>query len=115
METNINNPEFIGFCKHASSIEVVEKVTNGNVRGLDKIALSNFSRRGQLPTTVENMLLAYFFNEFANKVYDRNSLSRMHDYWVTRKVTTVSQAEEMMKKDIHVVMEEIDATNHNSF
>lgn len=114
MDTHITDPEFIDFCKHHSSLEVVEKVTGGNIRGLDKIALTNFSRRGHLPSTVENILLAYFFQEFANKVYDRNSLCRVHDYWVTKKVNTVPQAEEMVKKDIHVVLDELKTNKNNT-
>lgn len=113
MAIEINHSEFLDFCKTATSMEVVEKVTEGNVRGLDTVAIRKLSMRRQLPCEIENILLAYFFREFANKVYDRNSLSKLYDHWVTRRVVTVSQAEKMVKEDIHSVLEELNTKNYH--
>lgn len=107
MTIDLRNRDFIKFCQTADPLEVLKVITGDKIRGLDKLALSSLSAKRKLPEGIRNLLLAYFFSEFANKVYHRNDLSRIYDYWAAKKVMTVQQAEEMMKKDIHTVLKKI--------
>ena len=105
MNDVFNNPIFIDFCETASQLEVAEKVIGGSARGLDKIALGALQSKKALPNIVLNLMVAYFFSSFANKVYHRNDLYKLYSYWVTKRVLTISQAKQMMEEDIHLVFE----------
>lgn len=104
MSKLLNDPEFLQFCEMASPREMVEKLTNNNIRGLENIALRSLSTRKKLPGNVVNILLVYFFETFANQVYNRNDLSRIYDYWSSKEIRTVSQAVEMSNEDIEQVL-----------
>lgn len=104
MTIDIRHPDFISFCQTVDCFEVVNRMTGNNIRGLDKIAMSSLAARGQLPPGVKNMLLAYFFHEFANTVYHRNDLGRVYDYWAANNVKTIGQAEKMFDIDIYKVV-----------
>ena len=104
MSKRLNDPEFLQFCETASPREMVEKLTNNNIRGLENIALRSLSTRNKLPGNVVNVLLVYFFSTFANQVYDRNDLSRIYDYWASKEIRTVPQSVEMSKEDIEQVL-----------
>ena len=104
MNKLLNDPEFLRFCETALPIEVVEKLTNNNIRGLENIALRSISTRKKLPASVVNVLLVYFFSAFANQVYNRNDLARIYDYWASREVRTISQAIEMTNENIEQVL-----------
>ncbi|WML47257.1 hypothetical protein RCG23_17320 [Neobacillus sp. PS3-34] len=107
MKKDLNEPDFIRFCETASPLEMVSELTNGNIRGLEMLALRTLANRRQLPAVVVNVLLVYFFSTFANKVYDRNDLSRMYDYWATKHVLTFAQAKEMTQNDINVLLQRL--------
>jgi replication initiation and membrane attachment protein DnaB len=104
MENIFKDPEFLQFCESALPIEVVEKLTNNNIRGLENIALRSISTRKKLPPNVVNVLIAYFYSAFANQVYNRNDLARLYDYWASKEVRTMPQALEMTDEDIHQVI-----------
>jgi replication initiation and membrane attachment protein DnaB len=104
MNKLLNDPEFLRFCETALPIEVVEKLTNNNIRGLENIALRSISTRKKLPANVVNVLLVYFFSAYANQVYDRNDLARIYDYWASREVRTIPQAIEMTSENIEQVL-----------
>jgi len=104
MNKLLNDPEFLRFCETALPIEVVEKLTNNNIRGLENIALRSISTRKKLPASVVNVLLVYFFSAYANQVYNRNDLARIYDYWASREVRTIPQAIEMTNENIEQVL-----------
>ncbi|HAQ06930.1 MAG TPA: hypothetical protein DCR24_05170 [Bacillus bacterium] len=104
MSKRLNDPELLQFCETASPKEMVQKLTDNNLRGLENIALRSLSTRNKLPGNVLNVLLVYFFSTFANQVYDRNDLSRIYDYWASKEIRTVSQGVEMSKEDIQQVL-----------
>jgi replication initiation and membrane attachment protein DnaB len=104
MEKLFKDPEFLQFCETALPVEVVEKFTNNNIRGLENIALRSISTRKKLPPNVVNVLLAYFYQTHANQVYNRNDLARLYDYWASKEVRTISQAIEMAEEDIGEVL-----------
>lgn len=104
---DINDTIFIDFCETASNLEVAEKVIGGPVRGLDKLALGALPRKKALPNIVLNLMVAYFFSSFAHKVYHRNDLSTLYNYWVTKRVSTRSHAKQMMEEDIDIMFERI--------
>lgn len=86
---------------------MVEILTDGNVRGLDRLAIRTLEKRKQLPNEVVNLMLVYFFNAFANKVYHRNDLSRLYNYWAYKKVYSVSEAKKMMQVDISQILQDL--------
>ncbi|WP_026584100.1 hypothetical protein [Bacillus sp. J33] len=100
----LEDPEFMHFCETASPLEMVERLTDGNIRGLEKIALSALANRKQLPANVVNVLLVYFFSTFANKVYDRSDLARLYDYWASNHVFTLAKAQEMTEENIENIL-----------
>ncbi|WP_409304050.1 hypothetical protein [Peribacillus sp. SCS-155] len=103
---DVNAPDFRDFCEStASHLEIVSQVTNGKIRGLDKLALNTLSQRKRLPAVVVNVLLVYFFNTFKNKVYDRKDLARVYDHWANKGVQTFSQAIGMTQVDIHEILQ----------
>jgi replication initiation and membrane attachment protein DnaB len=104
MNKLLNDPDFLHFCETALPIEVVEKLTNNNIRGLENIALRSISTRKKLPANVVNVLLVYFFSTFANQVYNRNDLARLYDYWASNEVRTMQQAVEMTNENIEKVL-----------
>jgi replication initiation and membrane attachment protein DnaB len=104
MNKLLNDPEFLRFCETALPIEVVEKFTNNNIRGLENIALRSISTRKKLPANVVNVLLAYFYSYFGNQVYNRNDVARLYDYWASREIRTMPQAIEMANEDIEQVL-----------
>ncbi|WML48667.1 hypothetical protein RCG23_00485 [Neobacillus sp. PS3-34] len=104
----LNEPYFNKKCETATPFEMLLTLTNGNIRGLDTLVLNTLlSKKRLLPPIVVNALLVYFFNSFAEKVYDRNDLSRLHDYWLAKRVCTFSQAREMFKEDINQVLQRL--------
>lgn len=105
MEKLFRDPEFLQFCETALPIEVVEKFTQNNIRGLENIALRSISTRKKLPQNVVNVLLAYFYLSYGNQVYNRNDLARLYDYWASKEVRTISQAIEMAEEDINQVLD----------
>jgi replication initiation and membrane attachment protein DnaB len=100
----LNDPDFLLFCEKAEPREMVEKLTNNNVRGLENIALSSISTRNKLPKNVVNVLLVYFYSTFANQVYNRTELARIYDYWASKDIRTMSQAIEMTNEDIEQIV-----------
>ncbi|MBT2689875.1 hypothetical protein J7I93_16940 [Bacillus sp. ISL-47] len=100
----LKDPNFVQFCETASPLEMVEHLTGGNIRGLEKIALGTLANRRQLPPNVVNVLLVYFFSTFENKVYDRNDLARLYDYWSSNHVYSFSKAQEMTEENIENVL-----------
>lgn len=96
----LNDPEFLHFCEVAEPREMVEKLTNNNVRGLENIALRSLVTRKKLPAEVVNILLVYFYSTYANQVYNRNDLARLYDYWASKEIRTMSQAIDLTKEDI---------------
>ena len=104
MINQLNDPEFLDFCETATPKEMVAKLTNNNVRGLENIALRSLSTRNKLPANVVNVLLVYFFNTFVNQVYNRNDLARIYDYWASKEVRNVPKAVEMTEEDIEQVL-----------
>lgn len=101
---NLTDPEFLTFCENAMPIEVVEKFTDNNIRGLENIALRSISTRSKLPANVVNLLVAYFYNHYGKQVYNRNDLARLYDYWASKDVRTMAQATEMINEDIEQVL-----------
>ncbi|GLB60882.1 hypothetical protein [Cytobacillus sp. NCCP-133] len=104
MNNLLNDPDFVQFCETASPLEMVERLTDGNIRGLEKIALGTLTNRKQLPADVVNVLLVYFFSAYANEVYDRNDLARLYDYWSSSYVYSFSKAQEMTEQNIDQVL-----------
>lgn len=100
----LNDPDFIQKCETSSPLEMVEYLTGGNIRGLEKIALGTLANRKQLPAIVVNVLIVYFFSTFANKVYDRNDLARLYDYWASNHVYSFAKAQEMTGEYIEKVL-----------
>ncbi|AND39775.1 MULTISPECIES: hypothetical protein [Cytobacillus] len=100
----LNDPDFIQKCETSSPLEMVEYLTGGNIRGLEKIALGTLANRKQLPANVVNVLIVYFFSTFANKVYDRNDLARLYDYWASNHVYSLAKAQEMTGEYIEKVL-----------
>ncbi|WP_079508520.1 hypothetical protein [Mesobacillus jeotgali] len=107
MTKQITEPEFLTFCETAEPIEVVEKITDNNIRGLENIALRSISTRNKLPDNVVNLLVAYFYSHFGNQVYNRNDLARLYDYWASKDVRTMAQASEMVQEDIEEVLKSL--------
>ncbi|NHM32135.1 hypothetical protein [Neobacillus terrae] len=107
MIIDLNKNEFNEFCQKATPEEMLSVLTNGNTRGLDFLALRSLSNRRQLPSNIVNVLLFYFFKEFANKVYDRNDLARLYDHWAGMRIRNFQQAKELTQKDIHEVLKKI--------
>ncbi|MET1030109.1 hypothetical protein [Domibacillus tundrae] len=107
MTININDSEFIDFCEIASQMEVAEKVIGGPARGLDKLALRALQGKKILPNIIMNLMVVYFFFSFANKVYHRNDLSQLYNYWANKRIFTLSQAKQMMEEDVHLMFERI--------
>ncbi|WP_409300068.1 hypothetical protein [Peribacillus sp. SCS-155] len=106
MQMNMNDPNFRNYLiSSASQEELVKKLTNGNIRGLDRLALRTISQRRQLPNEVVNVLLAYFFGTFANTVYDRKLLGKIYDFWANQGVHTFAHALTMAKLDITDVLQ----------
>jgi replication initiation and membrane attachment protein DnaB len=105
MNIQLTDPEFLTFCETAMPIEVVEKFTNNNIRGLENIALRSISTRNKLPANVVNLLIAYFYSHYGNQVYNRNDLARLYDYWASKDVRTLTQAAELLNEDIEAVLE----------
>lgn len=105
MDKLLHDPEFLHFCETASPLEMVEKLTDHNIRGLENIALRSISTRTKLPANVVNVLLVYFFDSYANKVYNRNDLARIYDYWASKEVRTMPQAIEMTNDNIEHVLQ----------
>ncbi|CAM3730789.1 hypothetical protein [Mesobacillus thioparans] len=99
MDKQITEPEFLSFCETATPIEVVEKLTNHNIRGLENIALRSISTRNKLPANVVNLLVAYFYDHYGNQVYNRNDLARLYDYWGSKDVRTMAKAVEMVQQE----------------
>ncbi|KON88687.1 hypothetical protein AF332_19005 [Sporosarcina globispora] len=104
MINSLNDPDFVQKCETATPLIMVENITGGNIRGLEKIALGTLASRKQLPPNVVNVLLVYFFSTFANKVYDRNDLARLYDYWASNHVYSFAKAMEMTDEDIEKVL-----------
>ncbi|WP_102262268.1 hypothetical protein [Mesobacillus jeotgali] len=104
MNKLLTDPEFLSFCEDAMPIEVVEKFTDNNIRGLENIALRSISTRNKLPSNVVNLLVAYFYSHYGNQVYNRNDLARLYDYWASKDVRTMTQAAEMTNEDIEEVL-----------
>jgi replication initiation and membrane attachment protein DnaB len=107
MNNLLNDPNFLLFCETASPIEVVEKLTNNNIRGLENIALRSISTRKKLPANVVNVLLVYFYSHYGNQVYNRNDLARLYDYWASKEVRTLTQAIEITQEDIEQVLKNL--------
>jgi replication initiation and membrane attachment protein DnaB len=105
MLNNLYDPDFIRFCETATPLEMVTKLTGGNVRGLENLALRSLNTRRQLPKEVINVMLVYFYNTYASQVYDRNSLARLYDYWATKQVRSFAAARDMTKIDIRTILE----------
>ncbi|OXS80198.1 hypothetical protein [Domibacillus enclensis] len=105
---NLQDPAFIQFCEKSSHYEVAEKVLDGSVRGLDKMALNAMLKhRSSLPETVEKILVAYFFASMGRVVYHRHDLSMLYQYWARREIRTVDQALRMAKEDIQHVLSQV--------
>ena len=104
MNKQLTDPEFLTFCETAMPIDVIEKFTNNNIRGLENIALRSISTRNKLPANVVNLLVAYFYSHYGNQVYNRNDLARLYDYWASKDVRTMTQAGEMINEDIEAVL-----------
>jgi replication initiation and membrane attachment protein DnaB len=104
MNKQLTDPEFLSFCENAMPIEVVEKITDNNIRGLENIALRSISTRSKLPGNVVNLLVGYFYSHYGNQVYNRNDLARLYDYWASKDVRTMTQAAEMTNEDIEEVL-----------
>lgn len=100
----LTDPDFLLFCEEAEPREMVEKLTDNNVRGLENIALRSIATRNKLPQNVVNVLLVYFYGTFANQVYNRNDLARIYDYWASKNIRTISQAIEMTNEDIEQIV-----------
>lgn len=104
MNKQLTEPEFLSFCETAAPIEVVEKFTNNNIRGLENIALRSISTRNKLPANVVNLLVAYFYSHYGTQVYNRNDLARLYDYWASKDVRTLTQAADLVQEDIEEVL-----------
>jgi replication initiation and membrane attachment protein DnaB len=104
MNKQLTDPEFLSLCEKAMPIEVVEKFTDNNIRGLENIALRSISTRNKLPANVVNLLVAYFYSHYGNQVYNRNDLARLYDYWASKDIRTMTQAVEMTNEDIEEVL-----------
>ncbi len=104
MNNLLNDQEFLTFCETALPVEVVEKFTGNNIRGLENIALRSISTRNKLPANVVNLLVAYFYSHYGNQVYNRNDLARLYDYWASKDVRTMSQAVDMVNEDIEGIL-----------
>jgi replication initiation and membrane attachment protein DnaB len=100
----LNDPEVVQMCETASQHEMVEHLTGGKLRGLEKLALVTLANRKQLPPNVVNVLIVYFFSTFVNKVYDRNDLARLYDYWASNHVYSFAKAKEMTEEKIENVL-----------
>lgn len=107
MNNLLNDPKFLNFCETASPLEVVRKLTNNNVRGLENIALRSISTRKKLPPNVVNVLLVYFYSHYGNQVYNRNDVARLYDYWASKEVRTMAQAVELTREDIELVLKNL--------
>ena len=102
-ETQFGGTLFIK-CRYASPLETLSAATGGNVRGLDLLATRMVLARIQLPAEALNVLLIYFFQTFANKVFDRNDLLKVYDFWLKNRVKTYRDAIEMTNRDIFTVL-----------
>lgn len=100
----LNDPEIVKMCETASPHEMVEHLTGGKIRGLEKIALATLANRKRAPYNVVNVLIVYFFSAFGNKVYDRNDLARLYDYWASNHVYSFAKAQEMTEENIEKIL-----------
>ncbi|PLT29744.1 hypothetical protein [Peribacillus deserti] len=80
------NDELIRYCKELTPMEMLYRLTKGNIRGLDLIAVKNLSVKKRMPDDIFNLLLCYFYEEFGSTVYYRNDFGRVYLYWVRKKV-----------------------------
>ncbi|WP_059170392.1 hypothetical protein [Bacillus sp. FJAT-27445] len=96
--------ELYEICRDLSPFDVLHIVTGGNVRGLDLLALRRLLSKGRTQSEIVNVLLVYFYQTFANKVFDRNALLKVYDYWQKNNVYTYKQAMEMTKRDIYSIL-----------
>ena len=94
----------IEYCRNASPFKVLEELTDGNIRGLDLLALRRVLSRNRLPLEVVNVLLFYFYRTYANKAFDRNDLMKVYDFWLKKHVRTYSEAIRMLEKNIEEVI-----------
>lgn len=92
-------------CRYATPLETLKAATGGKVRGLDLLAARMIFSRNHLPAEAVNVLLVYFFKTFANKVFDRNDLLKVYDFWLKNRVGTYQEAIEMTKRDIFTVLQ----------
>ncbi|CEG27053.1 hypothetical protein [Bacillus sp. B-jedd] len=92
-------------CRYAPPLETLAAATGGKVRGLDLLATRMVLSRNHLPQEALNVLLVYFFQTFANKVFDRNDLLKVYDFWLKNRVGTYQEAMEMTKRDIFTVLQ----------
>ncbi|HZG71674.1 MAG TPA: hypothetical protein VEY51_09080 [Chondromyces sp.] len=104
MIKDLNDPSFLNYCENKTPLEIVTDITDGNVRGLDKLALESLYNRKKLPSLVVNVLVVYFFNAYRNTVYDRKDLARIYDYWAQHKVQTFFDAMRMAQMDIKQIL-----------
>lgn len=93
-------------CRHSSPYEVLHIVTEGNVRGLDLLALRRVLAKSDGPSELINVLIIYFYKTFASKPFDRNALLRVYDYWQKNNVHTFNQAMEMTRRDIRTILKD---------
>ncbi|WP_409294655.1 hypothetical protein V1498_15905 [Peribacillus sp. SCS-26] len=107
MIIDLKDEEFLSACKSKTPLEMVWELTNGNVRGLEMLALRSLRQRQKLPAPVVNILIAYFYQTYAGVVYDRNDLARLYDHWSSRQVGTVEEALRMAEEDITKLMVQI--------
>ncbi|MED1205732.1 hypothetical protein [Heyndrickxia acidicola] len=103
MNEILNDLELIDSCKRLSSLEMLGKLTKGNIRGLDKISVQTFLKNKKMKDDIFNVLIVYFFNEYSNTVYDRTAFAKIYFYWLRSGVNTFQKALEMTKLDIYLL------------
>jgi replication initiation and membrane attachment protein DnaB len=85
----------------ADPFQMTQSILNSNLRGLEKISIESIKSMNLLPVEVVNVLLVYFYSEYAGQVYNRNDLKRLYHLWASAGIRTYEDALEMTERDIH--------------
>ncbi|MEL3973314.1 hypothetical protein AAEO50_13585 [Rossellomorea oryzaecorticis] len=85
----------------ADPFQMTQFILKNNLRGLEKISIESIKGMKLLPVEVVNVLLVYFYGEFATQVYNRNDLKKLYHLWAGQGIRTFEDALLMTDRDIH--------------
>ncbi|WP_433750710.1 hypothetical protein [Falsibacillus pallidus] len=100
-----NEPELRQLCLAKTPAEIFEYATGNQPKGIDIISFKGIETRKQLPDIVVNVLLLYFYDEFAGKVYNRTYLTRVYNNWVSKFPVSYEDAMNLANIDIKTLVD----------